>query len=112
MRQRLDFIKKQRAAVSLANQASLGLSGIGKCPLLMTKQLIFEELCRHRAAVDWHERFLCASTEVVNGACAQLLTCSSITDYEHRSIAGRNARYFFNSGHEGRCGADELLRGD
>ena len=104
--------RNKRAAISLTDQASLGLTGIGKRARLMTKQLIFEELCRHRAAIDWHERFLCASTEVVNGARAQLLTCSSVTDYKHRRVAGSYARYFFNGGQEGRRAANELLRGD
>jgi hypothetical protein len=46
----------------------------------------------------------------VNGACAQLLTCSGVTDDKYRRVAGSHARYFFDGGQERRCAADELLR--
>jgi len=92
-RQRVDLIEKQRAPLRGGDQAfgRLLRSGEGAC--LMAEQLVFEEMIRHRAAIDWHKRPRAARAALVDVASVKFLADSGGADDQDLDI---DARHFGN----------------
>jgi hypothetical protein len=82
-----DLVEEDGAAGGLGEQAGAVAAGVGERALDVAEQLALEQVGRHRAAVDGHERLVLARAQVVDGAGDQLLAGAALAGDEHGRVA-------------------------
>jgi len=82
-----DLVEEDRAAVGPLEAAELPFDGAGEGPLLMTKELAFEQRFRQGRTVDLHERLAGPQTVVVNRVGDQVLAGAGLTADQHGRVA-------------------------
>jgi len=82
----------------------------GEGPLLVTKQLAFEQGFGHPGAVDGDERPFLAQAGFMDGMGDQFLAGTGFTKQDDGGIGRRHAQHLFQHANEGRRPADQALR--
>ena len=88
-----DLVEEERAAVGHFEQALLGRDGGGKRAFYVAKKRGLEQLRRHGAGVDGHERLVVARGVGVDGLGNDLLARAALALNQNRRPAGRDLRH-------------------
>ena len=88
-RERIEFVKKQGAAVGSLHEASLALPiGAGKAPLLIAEQFRLNQILRKSGAVDGDERLVFPAAVFVNIMGDDLFSAAGLPINQHGGIQG------------------------
>src|SRR5262249_27729650 len=70
---RVDLVKKERAALRTGDQAGFGTSGVSERATSVTEQLVFEQLAGDRTAIHREKRLMGARAQIVDRSRHRLL---------------------------------------
>ena len=85
-----DFIQEQCAAIGQLKTSRLGFLGIGKGAFLIAEQFGFQQMFGNAGAVEGDHRSLSSWADEMNGACEEVLTCSTFSRDEHGGVGLRD----------------------
>src|ERR1051326_1547838 len=85
-RQRVNFVKKERAAISQGGQALLVRMGVSISAAAMAKQLVLRKMLGQRAAVERDKWAVAAPAQGMDGMGKQLLARPGLTGDKDRSV--------------------------
>jgi hypothetical protein len=104
-----DLIQENGAAVTLLELSDVAPVGAGKCTLLVSEQLTFQEMFGDGGTIDCQERRFEAIAVLINGPRGQFLPRSTLAGDQHQYIlVGDAADRFVYLAHRGATSDDRF----
>ena len=107
-----DFVQEQGAVIGLLELADVPGGGAGEAALLVAEELAFDQLRRHRGAIQGDERSGFARAALVQGARDQLLAGAGIAQDADAGFAGRDAVHLRHHALHALAGVDDFVLAD
>jgi hypothetical protein len=104
-----NFVEKQSPSVRHVETANFLGERSGESALFVSKKFAFEQVKRDGSTIQLHERAPAPWADIVNGAGDQLLTCTRLSEDQHRGIGRCDSFHLREHKVEGRAVTYDLV---